>query len=155
MRLTFLLARHFWANGETATWRVADGFDPAVIDWLKQHYTRLELERPAELRILGRPVVMEYAPSTDVFGRGVTAITAASPRWRVPARLWEGLRLGPRLARARARAGADTLTVAVPLAGAMTALTVRLAGRAIWWLLRGGWRAVRAGVTRARAPEKH
>ena len=71
------IARHYWKNGENATWVVNPDFPADVLEWIKVEYGVLSGERVRYKELGNRTLFFDYQDNQDVFGRDHTEITIA------------------------------------------------------------------------------
>ena len=76
MELIFRTAKHYWLNGENATWSVSDSFDASALRWFKNQYSQLEHERFLFKVFQHKTIFFFYLDNKDVYGRNIVEITA-------------------------------------------------------------------------------
>ena len=76
MHLVFKIAKHYWLNGENATWSVSESFDHKALAWFKDQYSLLEGKRPSFKEFQDKTVFFIYSDTEDIYGRNITEIAA-------------------------------------------------------------------------------
>ena len=76
MELIFRIAKHYWLDGENATWSVSETFDQNALDWFKNQYSLLEDKRLCFRESQNRTSFFFYSDTQDVYGRNITEIVA-------------------------------------------------------------------------------
>ena len=78
MNTYFFIARHFWKDGENASWQVARNFPSELLKEFKRDYTLLENTQPEFRHYDEGTVFFVYKQAEDTYGRRITEITAAT-----------------------------------------------------------------------------
>ncbi len=69
-------AKHFWKNGESATWIKSDHFKKNAFEKLKEEYENLKYSRKNYIQIEGKTLFLFYQSKKDFADRSITEITA-------------------------------------------------------------------------------
>ena len=76
-RVSVFVARHYWHDGDSATWRSSEHINREVYREIRARYATLKSARPRFERIGDYDVVYNYVDATDRFGRGALEFAAA------------------------------------------------------------------------------
>jgi hypothetical protein len=76
MDINFNKAKHFWKNGEEATWIKSDDFSEKSFNELKKQYEELKYSKKEYLIIDDKILFLFYETKIDNFNRQITEITA-------------------------------------------------------------------------------
>ncbi|MFC1819065.1 hypothetical protein ACFL0B_08270 [Thermodesulfobacteriota bacterium] len=76
-KIDVYIARHFWRDGQVATWQTSEQFSPVLLSWLKEHYTELVAgERPSWVERPEGVLYLFFKDEHEEHGRLATGITA-------------------------------------------------------------------------------
>jgi hypothetical protein len=73
--MNIYIAKHYWKDGETATWECHEKIDKELFQYLKEHYTFFIKDKPKILQEYQQFIYLCYEDTTDVFGRTITNVT--------------------------------------------------------------------------------
>ncbi len=69
------IIKHYWKDGEHATWESDKGVDEELLNYLKKNYYRFVEKRDKIFNYQNYIISFEYRDSTDNFNRPITNIT--------------------------------------------------------------------------------
>jgi len=72
--MTILIAKHYWKNGENATWEYHPKLDKNIFEYLKENYHNFIKEKKSNIEKDGYYIYLCYTDSKDVYGRDITNI---------------------------------------------------------------------------------
>ena len=76
MKIAFYKAKHFWKDGESATWLKSGKFDENLFSKLKEQYEELKYSKKKYIDIDGKILFLFYETKKDFHDRPITEITA-------------------------------------------------------------------------------
>jgi hypothetical protein len=69
------IAKHYWKDGENATWECHEKVDKEVFEYLKENYHNFVKDRKSEVEKNGYFIYPCYEDAKDIFGRDITNVT--------------------------------------------------------------------------------
>jgi len=69
------IAKHFWKDGENATWECHEKIDKELFKYLKNNYPFFSKEKPSKIKVNKYFVYFCYEDGTDNYGRTIVNIT--------------------------------------------------------------------------------
>jgi hypothetical protein len=73
--MNIYIAKHYWKDGENATWECHEKIDKELFKYLKDNYTLFINDKPKILEKYQQFIHICYEDTTDVFGRTITNVT--------------------------------------------------------------------------------
>ena len=73
--MKILIAKHYWKNGENATWEHHLKLDKKIFEYLKENYHNFVKEKPNEIKKDGYFIYLCYEDTKDDHERDITNIT--------------------------------------------------------------------------------
>jgi len=73
--MTIYIAKHYWKDGETATWECHPKIDKKLFKYLKENYSLFIKNKPKNLLVYKQFIYLCYEETTDIFGRDITNVT--------------------------------------------------------------------------------
>ena len=73
--MTIYIAKHYWKDGETATWECHPKIDKNLFKYLKENYSILIKDKPKNIQVSKRFIHLCYEETIDTFGRNITNVT--------------------------------------------------------------------------------
>ena len=69
------IAKHYWKDGENATWECHEKVDKVLFEYLKDNYHKFVKGKPKSIEKNNHFVYMCYEDSKDIYDRGITNVT--------------------------------------------------------------------------------
>ena len=73
--MNIYIAKHFWKNGESATWECHEKIDKELFKYLKNNYPYFSKDKPKKINIDKHFVYLCYEDGQDNYGRPIVSIT--------------------------------------------------------------------------------
>lgn len=77
------IAKHYWKDGENATWECHEKVDKALFEYLKENYHKFTKNKPKSIEKDKHFVYLCYEEGKDVYGRNITNVTFFISKKRV------------------------------------------------------------------------
>jgi gas vesicle protein len=69
------IARHYWKDGQNATWECHNKVDKEVFEYIKENYHKFVKNRIKEISLNNYDIYLCYEDAKDIFDRDITSIT--------------------------------------------------------------------------------
>jgi len=82
MKISFVKAKHYWEDGNTATWERSDTFEKDILSVIKTKYSQLSKSKIDYMDIDGKTIFLFYRETKDIFERPIVEIAALYSKYK-------------------------------------------------------------------------